>query len=329
MVSQQLWAFSEKTFRSIFENINQLRKNRILCDIILKIEGQEYYAHRIILSACSDYFCAMFTNEMKEKDLQVIELQGISAKTMEILLDCIYSDKVIFTMENVQEILPAAALLQLNEIRAGCEEYLKNQLDPQNCLGIQSFAEIHHCLALKNATQEFIYEHFSQVVQNSEEFYQLKPKELEELIRSNEIEVASEEIVYNCVFNWINYDQENREQYLPNLLQHVRLSLLSPQFLTDVCDIEIMIKKSFECRDMLDEAKKFYLRPDCRSEFQNNPRFKLRTGKDEQLVMIGGFGFQQKPLDIVEKYCPRSNTWTQLPVIISKILDIFNLKYNL
>lgn len=51
--------------------------------------------------------------QMKEKDLQVIELQGLSSKTMEILLDCIYSEKVCFTIENVQEILPAAALLQL------------------------------------------------------------------------------------------------------------------------------------------------------------------------------------------------------------------------
>jgi len=50
---------------------------------------------------------------MKEKDLQVIELQGFTSKTMEILLDCIYSEKVGFTIENVQEILPAAALLQL------------------------------------------------------------------------------------------------------------------------------------------------------------------------------------------------------------------------
>ena len=51
---------------------------------------------------------------MKEKEQPVIELQGLSAKTMEILLNCIYSEKVIFTIENVQEILPAAALLQLN-----------------------------------------------------------------------------------------------------------------------------------------------------------------------------------------------------------------------
>jgi kelch-like protein 12 len=64
---------------------------------------------------------------------------------------------------------------------------------------------------------------------------------------------------------------------------------------------------------MLDEAKKFYLRPDCRAEM-SGLRFQMRTGKDEYLVMLGGFGFQQKPLDVVEKYCPRTNTWTSLPV---------------
>jgi hypothetical protein len=50
---------------------------------------------------------------MREKELQVIELKGLSAKTMEILLDCIYSEKVSFNIDNVQEILPAAAFLQL------------------------------------------------------------------------------------------------------------------------------------------------------------------------------------------------------------------------
>jgi hypothetical protein len=59
-------------------------------------------------------------------------------------------------------------------------------------LGIKSFAEIHNCFNLKNATQEYIYEHFTQIVQNSEEFYNLKPKELEDLIKSNEIEVSQQ-----------------------------------------------------------------------------------------------------------------------------------------
>jgi hypothetical protein len=63
MVSET-WSFNEKIYRTLFNNINNLRKNKILCDVILKVENQEFYAHRIILSACSDYFCAMFTNEV-------------------------------------------------------------------------------------------------------------------------------------------------------------------------------------------------------------------------------------------------------------------------
>lgn len=203
--------------------------------------------------------------------------------------------------------------LFLVEIKAGCEEFLKSQLDPQNCLGIRQFAELHGCSNLKNATQEYIYEHFSQVVQNNDEFSNLKPKELEDLIKSDEIVVANEEIVYNCVFNWINFDKKNREQHLPTLMAHIRMPLLSPQFLTDVCDKELLIKQSFECRDILDEAKRYYLRPDCRFEMSGD-RFRIRTGKDEYLVMLGGFGSQQKPLEVVEKYCPRTNTWTNLTV---------------
>ncbi len=67
---------------------------------------------------------------------------------------------------------------------------------------------------------------------------------------------------------------------------------------------------------MLDEAKKYYLRPDCRSEM-NGIRFKIRSGKEEHLVILGGFGSQQRPLDIVEKYSPKSDNWQHLPVSFS------------
>lgn len=56
----------------------------------------------------------MFSSvQRNENDSGIIELQGLSAKTMEILLDCIYCEKVNFTMEIVKEILAAASLFQL------------------------------------------------------------------------------------------------------------------------------------------------------------------------------------------------------------------------
>jgi hypothetical protein len=51
---------------------------------------------------------------MVERSMNVIELKGFSASVMEILLNSIYGEPVTVTSDNVQDILPAASLLQLN-----------------------------------------------------------------------------------------------------------------------------------------------------------------------------------------------------------------------
>lgn len=37
-------------------------------------------------------------------------------------------------------------------------------------------------------------------------------------------------------------------------------------------------------------------------------------GAKEVLLVIGGFGSQQSPIDIVEKYDPKTREWSFLPV---------------
>ena len=53
--------------KSILNAMNSLRKSNTLCDITLRVENADFPAHRIVLAACSDYFCAMFTSEVKPK----------------------------------------------------------------------------------------------------------------------------------------------------------------------------------------------------------------------------------------------------------------------
>ena len=51
--------------------------------------------------------------QLSEKGKSFVDIQGLTASTMEILLDFVYTETVLVTVENVQELLPAACLLQL------------------------------------------------------------------------------------------------------------------------------------------------------------------------------------------------------------------------
>lgn len=213
--------------KSILNSMNALRKSSTLCDVTLRVEQKDFPAHRIVLAACSDYFCAMFTSELSEKGKPYVDIQGLTASTMEILLDFVYTETVHVTVENVQELLPAACLLQLKGVKQACCEFLESQLDPSNCLGIRDFAETHNCVDLMQAAEVFSQKHFPEVVQH-EEFILLSQGEVEKLIKCDEIQVDSEEPVFEAVINWVKHAKKEREESLPDLLQYVRMPLLTP-----------------------------------------------------------------------------------------------------
>lgn len=63
--------------------------------------------------------CLLSDLQLSEKDKPYVDIQGLTASTMEILLDFVYTETVHVTVENVQELLPAACLLQL---KGNCQE---------------------------------------------------------------------------------------------------------------------------------------------------------------------------------------------------------------
>ena len=48
--------------------LNDLRKSGQLCDAVLRVEDGHFTVHRAIMSACSPYFRALFTNGIHETD---------------------------------------------------------------------------------------------------------------------------------------------------------------------------------------------------------------------------------------------------------------------
>jgi len=262
--------------------MNLLRQSHELCDVVLNVGSREpIYAHRVILSACSPYFRAMFTGELAESRQTEITIRDIDEHAMGLLIEFCYSSKIVIDETNVQTLLPAACLLQLDEIQEKCCEFLKRQLDPSNCLGIRAFADTHSCRELLRIADMYTQHNFQEVM-TSEEFLLLPANQLVDIIASDELNIRSEEQVFNAVMGWVKFNVAERRSVLSQVLQHVRLPLLNPKFLVGTVGSELLVKGDESCRDLVDEAKNYLLLPQERLLMQGprtKPRKPIRRGE--------------------------------------------------
>lgn len=71
----------------------------------------------MILAACSPYFRAMFTGELAESRQTEVTIRDVDEAAMDTLVDFCYTAYIVVEEANVQNLLPAACLLQLQEIQ--------------------------------------------------------------------------------------------------------------------------------------------------------------------------------------------------------------------
>ena len=299
-----------------FRQMQLMMEERKLCDVVLEVEGCEIHAHRLVLAASSTYFYSMFVRDMLESRQARITLQGVDPEAMKLLVEFAYSTKLEITTGNVQSLMTAASLFNFPAVFEATSKYLSKQLHPSNCLGIRSFARTHGSSELVDTATAYFREHFMDTVKN-EEYMNVSGEDLAVLIDSNDLNVLSEEDVYQAVQLWLLHASEERKESLAVLLRSVRLPLLPPSFLTQQVESNPYIRCSLECRDLLDEAKNFHLVPE-RYVKSSLDRFHPRKSTVGLLFAIGGRGAIGEPFSSVECYNFRTNTWHEGPELKSR-----------
>lgn len=116
------------------------------------------------------------------------------------------------TNENVQDLLIAGDMIELQEVVEICTDHLVRQLDPSNVLGIFRFAADHNCLLLKESALKFVCTNFVQVSQE-EEFTDLTKELILKLLASEDLRVDSEYQVFLAALTWLEHDVGSRRRY--------------------------------------------------------------------------------------------------------------------
>ncbi|KAL7395492.1 hypothetical protein ABVT39_017895 [Epinephelus coioides] len=142
---------AEQTFRKMETYL----QHKQLCDVLLIAGDHKIPAHRLVLSAVSDYFAAMFTSDVREAKQEEIKMEGVDPEALRSLVHFAYTGVLELKEETIESLLAAACLLQLSQVIQVCCNFLMKQLHPSNCLGIRSFADAQGCVDLLNVAHNY------------------------------------------------------------------------------------------------------------------------------------------------------------------------------
>lgn len=298
----------------LLDGLNSLRQKGELLDITLIIEGSIFRAHKAVLSACSDYFRAMFTDNMLEARQNEICLNGISAKGFSLLLEYAYTARLALNLSNVQDVLEAASHVQMIKCIEACSIYLQSQIDLDNCVDIATIAETYSLETLELKVYRFMSAHLLEF-SNSAEFYRLTPIQLEKLLSSDFPVDCSEADVLRIVLAWFFHELDFRIAYAVRIITCINFKAISKRKLDSILDkffedqkYEWQILYKIIVQEMYSQSKDMVQPPRIVGTLLNS------RGMEMALLKIGGFGMSGVTNEIT--YCFASERkWKHLTSI--------------
>ncbi|XP_077991807.1 kelch-like protein 25 [Glandiceps talaboti] len=266
----------------VLSSLDALRRRDDDIDTILCVDDEELPCHRVVLSACSPYFKAMFAHELKESSDARVTLNDVKPDVIKPLIDFAYTMRLDINEENVQDLLTTANFLQFDDVTSACCDFMTNKLTPENCLGIWEFAENLGCKCLAQSAKSYSLANFDKVSAQTE-FLQMEKKVLIAYIQDDRLQCTDEIKVCQAVLEWLKFDQANRADDLTDILEHVRLPLAN----IDTSTTELLENEPY--KRFLDEAK--YCQQLMQKGYKiQGPRTRLRRGdlNSEFLILLGG-----------------------------------------
>ncbi|XP_066964701.1 longitudinals lacking protein, isoforms H/M/V-like isoform X10 [Macrobrachium rosenbergii] len=118
---EELLSLKWNNHRSTFLHIlGVLRDKQSYTDVTLACDGKFYSVHKLVLSTCSDYFCAMF--EKTACKSPVIVLKDIKSNDLEALLDYMYLGEVNVRQSDLASLIKAAENLRIKGLAVPDDE---------------------------------------------------------------------------------------------------------------------------------------------------------------------------------------------------------------
>ncbi|XP_054720619.1 speckle-type POZ protein-like [Uloborus diversus] len=150
---------------SLSSDFEELYNNGQFSDVTLKLDDEEFKAHKLVLSARSKVFAAMFEHDMKENRQDTVNLVQMKVETVRDMLRYVYCGKI-------RDLSPAEALnlyvaadhYDLQELRAICRDVIVLDISIENVCDIVEVADLHDDESLIKELKSFLSKNGKKII---------------------------------------------------------------------------------------------------------------------------------------------------------------------
>ena len=325
--------FVDKAYQNDFmKAVHRLRQNNEYTDVTLQSGDVHIRCHRVVLAVASEYFKAIFRCG-EESASHTVQLT-MDPDTLTSIIDYIYTGEIELTVDNVESFVVACDVLQLDGLKAGCEDFMTSQVELANCITLYRFSTLYQLCKVQRKAKGLMMAEFETVAFN-DQFKEMCCSELVELIKDDDLNVDDEDTVVECVLDWVTHDLGKRMSSFETLLEQVRLPYCKSKYLwhmKDTCDL-----LTDKCLEYLNEAFRFQTDTahqhevsSCRTTPRTNHRRK------SCLVVAGGLTCSEDNPVVENNRCQFYNedkscweTLTEMPPSLGRMYSVCYLGRSL
>ena len=158
----------DECLKQVINHLENLFAEKNLSDLEITCDEEVFYCHKLILSARSPVFLAMFQADMKENRSKKVNIPDVKKEVFSEMLRFIYTGKVSSEdslKDQARDILAVANMYKLDLLKKLCEDQLVSNLNASNCVELLVHGDLHQAAHLKMAALDFIAMNLASLIQ--------------------------------------------------------------------------------------------------------------------------------------------------------------------
>ncbi|XP_063966164.1 influenza virus NS1A-binding protein homolog [Lytechinus pictus] len=248
---------------SVLACMNEMRKQHQFHDLVLLTDEHEIPAHGAVLACMSPFFSEVVNREEKRRSgVLKTTVDGVSAATIEALVNFAYTGKIEVCSELVSEVYHVAKEWKVPRLKKACATHMLDNMNTRNCLEIRSLATTEGDEELISIVDQFIKGNVDEITSTSD-FCQLPFMKLEVISNKSSISLSDRQI-FEAAVEWVRRTMKGGIELSELISEPQTLLLSGNNLLKNITEVDELSSEVMDTYD-IDVSKVGVYTPDKKS----------------------------------------------------------------